>query len=63
MTWFSPRNVIASFIFIISIILANVEAIGDQTIGAMIVKLSGEDKAIDAALTYLSATKVRVEAV
>ena len=46
-----------------NIILANVEAIGDQTIGAMIVKLSGEDKAIDAALTYLSATKVRVEAV
>lgn len=46
-----------------NIILANVEVIGDETIGAMIVKIIGDDKAIDAALTYLSATKVRVEAV
>ena len=44
-----------------NIVLANVEVIGNEAIGAMIVKLEGEDKAVDAALTYLSATKVRVE--
>lgn len=46
-----------------NIVLANVEIIGDDAIGAMIVKLNGEDKAVDAALTYLVATKVRVEVI
>lgn len=46
-----------------SIVLANVEVIADEALGAMIVKISGEDKSIDAALTYLLAHHILVEVV
>ena len=36
-----------------NIILANVEAVAEATIGAMIVKIRGEEKAIDDALSFL----------
>ena len=36
-----------------NIILANVEAVAEATIGAMIVKSRGEEKAIDDALSFL----------
>ena len=46
-----------------SIVLANVEVIANEALGAMIVKISGEDKSIDAALTYLLAHHILVEVV
>ena len=36
-----------------NIILANVEAVAEATIGAMIVKIRGEEKASDDALSFL----------
>lgn len=36
-----------------NIILANVEVVAEATIGAMIVKIRGEEKAIDDALSFL----------
>lgn len=36
-----------------NIILANAEAVAEATIGAMIVKIRGEEKAIDDALSFL----------
>ena len=46
-----------------NIILANVEVVADATIGAMIVKIRGEESAIKAALDFLKESNIRIEEV
>ncbi len=44
-----------------NIMLANIEKIGDNGLGAMIVKIDGDDENIDRAMEYLKDCNVRVE--